>query len=133
MNENYELSIEKSTTFDEAFNSGQSTNFKYPPQHTVAEPSPTPTPKTGDRVELEQTGNVVTATLIFEETKPPKQDDIWIIVAYKKDGVLKSAEVPQLVDMTASFIIPKAFEDCEISAYVWDKDMKSIMGVQKIK
>lgn len=95
--------------------------------------TPTPTPKTGDRVELEQTGNVVTATLIFEETKPPKQDDIWIIVAYKKDGVLKSAEVPRLVDMTASFIIPKSFEDCEISAYVWDKDMKAIMGVQKIK
>lgn len=133
MNENYELSIEKSATFDEAFNSGQSSNFKYPPQQRVAEPSPTPTPKTGDRVELEQTGNVVTATLIFEETKPPKQDDIWIIVAYKKDGVLKSAEVPRLVDMTASFIIPKAFEDCEISAYVWDKDMKAIMGVQKIK
>lgn len=104
--------------------------FIYYPQKTA---EPTPIPKTGDRVELEQTGNVVTATLIFEETKPPKQDDIWIIVAYKKDGVLKSAEVPQLVDMTASFIIPKAFEDCEISAYVWDKDMKSIMGVQKIK
>lgn len=127
-------------------NATETSWFVYYPQKTVAstptvEPSPTPTvspsptpiPKTGDRVELEQTGNVVTATLIFEETKPPKQDDIWIIVAYKKDGVLKSAEVPQLVDMTASFIIPKAFEDCEISAYVWDKDMKSIMGVQKIK
>lgn len=107
-------------------------SYIYYPQKTIEE-SPTPTPRTGDRVEFERTDDTVSAKLIFEETTPPKQDDIWIIVAYKKDGVLKSAEVPRLVDMTASFIIPKAFEDCEISAYVWDKDMKSIMGVQKIK
>lgn len=93
---------------------------------------PTTAPITYDRVEFQRINNVVSAEVIFEKTTELKQDDIWLIVAYKKDGVLKKAEVPKMTDMTTSFIIPAAFADCDIFVYVWDKNMKPLMTVQKM-
>ena len=103
----------------------------------TATPSPTATPipisKPSDRVEFGQLGNVVSAKVVFEKTIPPKQEDIWLIVAYIKDGTLQKAVCPSLTDMTASFIVPKELEDCKIRVYVWDKTMKPLMEVQKIE
>lgn len=97
-------------------------------------PSVTPTlpPKTGDRVAFGRIDNVVSAKLIFEEITPPAENDIWLIVAYRKDGELKRVEMPSVIDMTAGFVIPHKYKDCEISVYVWDKNMKPLMSVQKM-
>lgn len=93
--------------------------------------TPSPTPKTGDRVEFERLGNVVSAKLIFEGTAPSDENNIMLIVAYKENGALKRAEMPPITDMTASFIIPEKYKDCEITVYVWDKNMKPLMSAQK--
>lgn len=76
--------------------------------------------------------NLVLAKLIFEETTPPVENDIWLIVAYKSNGELRYMEMPQITDMTAGFIIPEKYKDCEINVYVWDKNMKPLMEVQKL-
>ena len=162
MNDNYELSINKSADFDATFGTSESYKFKYLPQKKIeetpsptptAEPSPTPTiepspipmvtpsptptatptltpvPQTGDRVEFEQSGDKVRAKLIFEKTTPPAQSDIMLIVAYRENGQLKRIEIPEISDMTASF----DYQDCDIAVYVWDKNMKPLMEVQKLK
>lgn len=98
------------------------------PTPTV-EPSPTPTPKTGDRIEFEQTDDKVTAKLIFDSTVPPAESNIWLIVAYRENGQLKRIEIPEISDMTTEFNC----QDCDIIVYVWDKDMKPLMEVQKFK
>lgn len=95
-------------------------------------PTPTVTPEPSDRVEFAKLGNVVSAKLIFEETTPPDESDIRLIVAYRKDGELMRAEMPKVTDMTAGFVIPEKYKDCEISVYVWDKNMKPLMRVQKV-
>lgn len=93
--------------------------------------SPTATPQTGDRIEFKRTDNIVSGRLIFEKTTPPDESDIWLIAAYRKDGELRRVEIPSVTDMTTSFIIPEKFKDCEIEVYVWDKNMKPLMTVQK--
>ena len=93
--------------------------------------TPTVTPAPTDRVEFARIGNVVSAKLIFEKTTPPPQEDIRLYVTYKKDGILKRIETPTLIDMTASFVIPEQFKDCDIDVYVWDKTMNPLMAVQK--
>lgn len=95
-------------------------------------PAPSPTPKTGDRAEFERTGDKVTARLIFEETASPAENDIMLIIAYKENGALKRAEMPTITDMTASFVIPEKYKDCEITVYVWDKNMKPLMSAQSV-
>ncbi len=95
-------------------------------------PTPTPPPRTGDRVEVKRIDNEVLAKLIFEETTPPAEDDIWLIVAYRKDGELTRLEMPPITDMTAGFVIPEKYKDCEINVYVWNKNMKPLMSVQKV-
>lgn len=95
----------------------------------TAEPSPTPTPKTGDRIEFEQTDDKVTAKLIFDNIALPAENDIWLIVAYRENGQLKRIEIPEISDMTTEF----NYQDCDIIVYVWDKDMKPLMEVQKFK
>lgn len=95
----------------------------------TAEPSPSPALQTGDRVEFEQSGGKVTAKLIFDSTAPPAESDIMLIVAYSENGQLIRAEVPDITEMTAEF----DYRDCDISVYVWDKNMKPLMEVQKLK
>ncbi len=121
-------------------------NFKYLPQKTLGEtpsptptptvepsptptvePSPTPTVELSDRIEFEQSGDTVSAKLIFEKTAPPAENNIMLIVSYRENGQLKRVEVPEISDMTASF----DYKDCDIAVYVWDKNMKPLMEVQK--
>lgn len=109
-------------------NATQNSWFVYYPQKTLSE-LPTPTPKTGDRVEFEQSGGKVTAKLIFDSTAPPAESDIMLIVAYSENGQLIRAEIPDITEMTAEF----DYRDCDISVYVWDKNMKHLMEVQKLK
>ncbi len=92
----------------------------------TATPNPTPIPLKGDRVEFKQSDDKVTAKLIFEETTPPAESDIWLIVAYRENGQLKRIEIPDISDMTAEF----NYQDCDIAVYVWDKNMKPLMEVQ---
>ena len=102
--------------------------FAYYPQKTAEEtptPTPTPTPQTGNRVEFEQSGDKVTARLIFKETAPPAESDIMLIVAYRENGQLKRIEIPEISEMTAEF----DYQDCDIAVYIWDKNMKPLMGV----
>ena len=40
-------------------------------------------------------------------------------------------QMPEVVDMTAGFVIAEQFKDCDITVYVWDKDMKPLMDAQK--
>lgn len=94
--------------------------------------SPSPTPEPQDRIKFAQLGNVVSAKLIFEKTSPPPQEDIQLYVAYKENGILKRVEILKLTDMIASFIIPERFTNCDITVYVWDKDIQPLMDVQKI-
>ncbi len=77
-------------------------------------------------------GNVISAQLIFEKTEPPKQEDIRIYIAYKKDGLLQGIQIPEVVDMTAGFVIAEQFRDCDISVYVWDRNMKPLMRQHKL-
>ena len=69
--------------------------------------------------------------MIFEKTGPPKQEYIRLYIAYKKDGFLHGMQMPEVVDMTAGFVIAEQFKDCDITVYVWDKDMKPLMDAQK--
>lgn len=104
--------------------------FIYYPQKT-AEPSPTPTPEPTpepcDRVEFTRTGDTVLAKLIFEKTMTTDGNNIWLIVAYRENGQLKRIETPDITDMTAEF----NYQDCDISVYVWDKNMKPLMRAQR--
>jgi uncharacterized protein YjdB len=87
---------------------------------------------TTDMVEITKgNDNAVTARLLFEETTPPEQEDIRLYIAYKENGELKHIEQPQITDMTAQFTVPEEFKDCDIYVYVWDKDGKPLMDVQK--
>ncbi|MCH5209407.1 MAG: hypothetical protein J1F01_00405 [Oscillospiraceae bacterium] len=70
--------------------------------------------------------------MIFEKTSPPPQEDIWFFVAYTENGRLKRVEMPEITDMTAAFEIPEEFADCDISVYVWGKNMKPLMDKQKV-
>ena len=72
------------------------------------------------------------AKLIFETTETPKQEDVQVIVAYRENGQLKRVEIPELTDISSSFIILEEYLDYEISVYVWDKNMKPLMEVQKV-
>ena len=92
----------------------------------------TPPVEQKDRVEFEQDGNIVSAKLVFEKTTPPAQENIWFLVAYTENGRLKGVEISEITDMTATFEIPDGLEDCDITVYVWDKDMKPLMGKQKL-
>lgn len=117
-----------------------------PTPSPIPSPSPTPTPTPSpepiqpiqsiepvDKAEFTQTGNVVRAQLIFEKTTPPEEEDIRLYVAYKDNGILKNVEVINVIDMETIFIIPEKCADCEISVYVWDKDMKPLMDVQELE
>lgn len=84
-------------------------------------------------MEFETIGNVVSAKLIFEDTTPPKQSDIRLYLAYYRGDRLVRLEAPVIIDMTASFIIPDELQDCDITVYVWDKNMKPLMDVQKVR
>ena len=95
-------------------------------------PSPSPTPEPKDRVEFITLGNLVSAKLMFEKTSPPKQEDIQVYVVYREDSKLKRVEMPVLTDMTFGFVIPEQFKNCDISVYVWDKNMIPLMNVQKV-
>ncbi|MCH5210998.1 MAG: DUF5011 domain-containing protein [Oscillospiraceae bacterium] len=97
-----------------------------------ATPTATPTVEPMDRVEFEQNGYIVSAKLIFEKTSPPPQEDIWFFVAYTENGRLKRVEMPELTNLTAVFEIPEGFADCDISVYVWDKNMTPLMDKQKV-
>ena len=77
--------------------------------------------------------NIVSAKLIFEKTTPPLEDDICVYIAYKKNNVLQCIQAPQLSDMTLYFSIPAQFKDCDILVYVWNRDMMSLMKVQRYK
>lgn len=44
---------------------------------------------------------------------------------YRKNGGLAQVEIPSIIDMTAGFVIPKKYENCEINVYVWDRNMKA--------
>ena len=72
------------------------------------------------------------ARLIFETTETPKQEDVQVIAAYRENGQLKRVEIPKLTDISLSFIILEEYLDYEISVYVWDKNMKPLMEVQKV-
>ncbi len=95
-------------------------------------PSPSPTPEPSDRVEFITLGNLVSAKLVFEKTSPPKQEDIQVYVVYREDSELKRVEMPVLTDMTFGFVIPEQFKNCDISVYVWDKNMIPLMNVQEV-
>ncbi len=94
-------------------------------------PSPTLTPEPSDRVEFITLGNLVSAKLMFEKTSPPKQEDIQVYVVYRENSELKRIEMPVLTDMTFGFVIPEQFMDCDISVYIWDKNMIPLMDIQK--
>ncbi|MCH5212034.1 MAG: S8 family serine peptidase [Oscillospiraceae bacterium] len=135
-----DVSTLKITALDYAYNKTECNVVDEPapsPSPTV-EPTPSPSviptlpPKTGDRVEFKRIDNVVSASLIFEETTPPTENDIWLIVAYNDNGELKRVEMPQITDMTAGFVIPQKYRDCEISVYIWDKNMKPLMQTQTL-
>lgn len=89
------------------------------------------TPDTGGRIDFKRIGNVVSAKLIFEKI-PPAVTDIRMIAVYMKDGRLKHTEILSITDMTASFIVPEKYRDCDIFVYVWNKDMKPLMDIQKV-
>lgn len=95
----------------------------------TAAPTPAPTPEPADKAEFERTGDTVLTRLIFEKTTPPAEGDIWLIAAYYENGILKRLEIPEVRDMTAQF----SYIDCDISLYVWDKNMKPLMQIQKYK
>ena len=40
--------------------------------------------------------------------------------------------MPKITNMSAVFEIPEDCKDCDIQAYVWDKNMKPLMSVQKV-
>lgn len=73
------------------------------------------------------------AKLVFEKTIPPKEEDINLYVAYKKNGIISHIEVTNVIEMETIFIVPEKYADCEISVYVWDRDMKPLMAVQNLE
>lgn len=77
-----------------------------------------------------QENGINSANLIFEKTEMPPQEDMQVFIAFKKDGGLKRIQMTQLTNLTAAFEIPEGLEDCEISVYVWDKNMKPLMERQ---
>lgn len=92
-------------------------------------PTATPTPEPTNRVEFERTGDTVSARLIFEKTTPPDEGDIQMMAAYFENGTLKRLVIPEINGMTADF----SYMDYDISVYVWDKNMKPLMAVQRYK
>lgn len=104
-----------------------------PTSTPTATPSPSPTPEPSDRVEFIPLGNLVSARLIFEKTALPKQEDIQVYVVYREDNGLKRVEMPVLTDMTFGFVIPEQFMDCDISVYIWDKNMIPLMDIQNMQ
>ncbi|MCI8520136.1 MAG: hypothetical protein HFE50_01415 [Clostridia bacterium] len=104
-----------------------------PTSTPTATPSPSPTPEPSDRVAFIPLGNLVSARLIFEKTAPPKQEDIQVYVVYREDNGLKRVEMPVLTDMTFGFVIPEQFMDCDISVYIWDKNMIPLMDIQNMQ
>lgn len=111
----------------------------------VIEPSPTPTPTPTlsptptveptptDRVEFERRADgTILANVIFEKTIPPKQEDIVLYIAYYEDNRLMHVETPKLTKLSALFEVYEPLADCEIKAFVWDKNMKPLMKPQKL-
>lgn len=92
-------------------------------------PTATPTPEPTDLVEFERTGDTVSARLIFEKTTPPDEGDIQMMAAYFENGTLKRLVIPEINGMTVDF----SYMDYDISVYVWDKNMKPLMAVQRYK
>ncbi len=100
-------------------------------------PMPVPTPaapaETRDRVDFEyQNNSTILGKIIFEKTEPPKQQDMRVMIAYEEDGVLTDAESLELSDMSITINILPEYKNCDIFIYVWDKNMKPLMEVQKI-
>lgn len=92
-----------------------------------------PTPEPSDRVEFTKRANgAVLADIIFEKTAPPKSEDIVLYIAYYKDNRLVRVETPNITEMSALFKIDEVLKDCDIKSFVWDKNMKPLMNVQKI-
>ncbi len=71
------------------------------------------------------------AKIIFEKTAPPKSEDLVLYIAYYRDNRLIKLEIPTITEMTAMFKIDEASQDCEIRAFVWDKNMIPLTEVQK--
>lgn len=80
----------------------------------------------------EQSNGAVLANIIFEKTKPPKQEDIVLYIAYYKDNRLMRVEIPKLTKLSALFEVYEPLADCEIKVFVWEKSMRPLMDVQKI-
>lgn len=73
------------------------------------------------------------AQLVFEVTEPPETSDIRMFAALRRDNVVQCVLAPEVESiMAAGFTIPEKFSDCEVYVYVWDKNMKPLMDVQKI-
>lgn len=109
MNENYELSIEKSETFNEVFNSGQSSNLKYLPQKTL-----------GWKYECENLSADGNITVSYDSLTV---SDFDVTLALYKDNRLINLSVGNRGEKSASLVLPKEFESengWSVKAFVWD-------------
>ena len=92
-----------------------------------------PEPEPSDRVEFTRDGGEVTARLIFEKTLPPPENEIRVFAVFSEGGVFRYAELLTVSDMTAQFTIPEKYAACDISLYVWDKNLCPLMNVQRME
>ena len=92
-----------------------------------------PEPEPSDRVEFTRDGGEVTARLIFEKTLPPPENEIRVFAVFSEGGVFRYAELLTVSDMTANFTIPEKYAACDVSLYVWDKNLLPLMDVQKME
>lgn len=116
----------------------------------TAEPSPTPTAEptptpmatvnptmppiiNDNKVEfIELDSNTVLATLMFSDGNLPKLENILMFVSYKDEtGNLMRVQMPQPIGLYALFKVPEELNDCDIEVYVWDKNMRPLMEVQR--
>lgn len=80
-----------------------------------------------------ETGNTVSAQLVFARENPPQDADLMVYAAYKEGNKLQYLEALTVSDMQTTFTVPAEYQNCEIELYVWGRDLKPCMAVQTYK
>ncbi len=109
MNENYELSINKSADFDATFGTSESYKFKYSPQKTL-----------GWKYECENLSADGNITVSYDSLTV---SDFDVTLALYKDNRLINLSVGNRGEKSASLVLPKEFESengWSVKAFVWD-------------